>query len=697
MNEQNNNLNFVPQDSNNTPTLQPNPQLNQVPGINNMDTQVSQMQMNQSSIQPSASMQNDNNVGQQIQNFGGTNPVPEQVSNSFGAVNNEQNINSMGINNFQTQENNNPVQQNFNYQQTPNQDQEQVQPINLQQMQQPAQVQNQTTTQFAQTQNMEVQNNQVNSMNSSNGMFNQGVNNTNNFSNLNNGIISPSTPLTPNGSFGSSNDITNVGFVAVDAPLKKKNKKPLIITIVLVLLVGLGLLGYFVVYPFVMRTFFSNPMNVYEVTIRSGFKAVNSSLDEIVHDKSIYDLKASFDTNIQMLTPYTGYTYNFNFGYDPNSKAAQLILGMKNNSNIEYSFNSYLKNGKEYSRYSSYRDLIYIGDATEQNANSIMSSFNDIFGSANDISKDDLNYLIDKLSDLTVKSLEEDKITKEDASITINGETLKVINNKYEINYETFKKMSTTIQNGLADDDKVLDILVKLDGGTKDEIKESLKSTDEIDDDSIDKDLVITTNIYTYGLKNEIIGFRINTNEDDNFHYYSKDENYFEIKSSIKNDTVETTGAQNVTYSIVGKKEGNVTGVTISYNDKVISNLKVREWNENLIDFDYEIIADDSKITGSFKLNKKLTKEKLNYVINLGVKIGEEYINSTLEFNEDWTSEVANINTGTAVTLTQEELSSVQQNFLTSLMSTPIGILFQTVSGFNSSGIMDYYQDSELY
>ena len=74
------------------------------------------------------------------------------------------------------------------------------------------------------------------------------------------------------------------------------------------------------------------------------------------------------------------------------------------------------------------------------------------------------------------------------------------------------------------------------------------------------------------------------------------------------------------------------------------------------------------------------------------MKAGDQYINVGLSVGLDWTSEVAKINTGNAQTLTEAELMQKQNTFMTGLMNTPIGMLFQTMGGDNSGGINDYYE-----
>jgi hypothetical protein len=59
----------------------------------------------------------------------------------------------------------------------------------------------------------------------------------------------------------------------------------------------------------------------------------------------------------------------------------------------------------------------------------------------------------------------------------------------------------------------------------------------------------------------------------------------------------------------------------------------------------------------------------------------------------DWTSEVANINTGNAVQVTEADIQNKTTQLMTQIYQTPVGIFLQTLSGSMNSGVQDYYDD----
>lgn len=504
-----------------------------------------------------------------------------------------------------------------------------------------------------------------------------------------NNVYGPSVPLV------GVDDVTNVGFTATGLGTPKKKKTGLIATIVIVLIIVLGLVGYFVIYPMIKSKYLDKPENVYETTIKSLFNGISTASDEILHTKAIYDVELSLDSNMDVLKDFTGYNFQINLGVDPVNKRLQEGINIKNN-NVENSYYYYIKNNKIYEKISTYKDnaYIYLGESTDE-VNSIFDKLNnkDILNASNNLNSEDTHYLIEKLSTALINSIDTSKLSKEDASIDINKETLKVTNNKYVINTDTYVSMVNSIIEEFINDDKALEILAKYNGVSKDECKKTLEEAKITD--SKDLDINLTINIYTYGKTNDIVGIAINDDKDNiNFHYYFKND-YFEMSLVTKTDN-EITGKKDVNnIELVGIKEGRITNVTLTYNSKKLLTLKIREWSDSLIDFDYKIAIDNNVISGSFKLNRDVNDSRAKYNIDFTLKAGDEYLTIKANINIDWTSEIANINTDAAVTLDDNELTMQRNTFMKAILDTPIGKLFSTVSGDYDNNIPDYYDDLE--
>ncbi len=518
--------------------------------------------------------------------------------------------------------------------------------------------------------------------------------------NLNNGVFSPSTPLQPVVPNNGAIDTSNVGFVAASAPPKKKKNKPLIITIILGIIIGLAALGYFVIYPFIVNQFFSDPRKVYETVIRTAFKGLEDNVTEVVHDKAIMDLQFSFDSNIPTIQSYGGYKYGLNIGLDPVNKLLQAGFTVLDKNNVGHNMNAYIKDGKQYLRFSSKRELIYAGEASLSDLlGETEADYSEIFSTIEQTNTEDINYLVNKLSDLLVTSIDESKLSKEDASIKVNGNTLKVTNNKYQVDAELFEKTMKHILQGLNKDKKVVKILAESFGVEEKKVEETITSliSSTSMDEGTDKKLVYTLSIYTTkGLKPDVIGYGIKNNQDDStFHYYTT-ENYFEVRGYIVDKDEETNRETENTIDIIGETSGGKTNVSISYNDTELITLNIKEWSDTKKDFTYELkLAENSTINGKILIEKVVKEKKITNSIDFSLEMGEQFISFSIDLSEDWGSEIANINTTEAVTMTDDQIEEQFNLFIQGLADTPIGELFKTVSGDITPEIPEYYNDTD--
>lgn len=512
---------------------------------------------------------------------------------------------------------------------------------------------------------------------------------------LANGQVSD-TPVTP-----QVTDSSNVGFVANGEPLKKK-KNPIIgIIIGIVIVAILAVVGYFVVFPFVVKTFFTNPKQIYTVAIQNFTSNITKNVNNVVHDKGIFDISAKMETDIPMLEEYADYTYGVRFGYDPNKKNLEYGYSVKDDSN-EYSNYYYLKNGNMYTRYSTHRDLIYLGPVEQTNINEIFTTINALFTQREDIiNNEDINYIVNKTSQLLIETLDENKFVKEDASITVNGEALKVIRSKYTLNSEDIKSTILHIYEGLISDDKVLEIIATNAAVPKEELKKALNdSLEELKESEISKDNKIVMGIYTYGNKVEAVGFEIAINDNFNAHYYNKDGNYeFVAVSKTEYDEESDEDESTSTIKIIGTKSGNITNTTISFDDTEIAKLAISAWDDTKKEFDYTILANEDNgiekdIKGHFLFTNEITDKKSSMKLAFDIELEEGDLGIELNFKNDWSTDVSNVNTNAAVTLEQMDLYNVATSFQTHLMRTPLGILFQTIGGTQDNDINDYYEEN---
>lgn len=489
---------------------------------------------------------------------------------------------------------------------------------------------------------------------------------------------------------------TTAGFVPNGAPLQPKKKNvPLIVGIVVAVIAVLAAVGYFVVYPMIIQKM-NTPQMVYEIAIQNLTKEINAKVNDAVHEKTFIELSLGVDSNMEMISAFSGYTYGFNVGGDPVNKSAQVGLFMKN-STVEYSLYEYIKDNKKYSRYSTDQVLNYIGEMTEE-------EMNDLFGSLQEsltetgVTNEEATYVINKISELIISSMEEDKFSREETTIKVNDENIKVLNNKYTVDNAGIEKMVKHILDGLKSDEQAIKILAKISGVTEEDMKKQLtyeeKKEDSQDTEDKEESTTLTMNLYTSTKGAELYGFAINDDKGSlKIHYYATEKAFeFELYSKTKDE--ETNKDAENTINVLGVARDKGTSVDVTVNSKKIMNLLITENTETKFALTYEIFVDENNsVTGSFKVSIDENDKRSKILYEFTMKAGDQYINLELNLLSDWTSEVANINTGSAVQVTAADLEAKSQQLLGQIMQTPVGMLLQTLSSMSSGGVQDYYSD----
>lgn len=480
-------------------------------------------------------------------------------------------------------------------------------------------------------------------------------------------------------------DKTNIGFVSTGKPLKKK-KNPLVVSaIVMAILLVVGGLGYFVGYPFVMKTFFNKPKEAFTKGINNVTSYATSIADDTVHDKGIIDLKLGLDTNIDSIKQFSGFTYGLKLGVDPYNNYLEMGYNVYNqNTQDDFSQYYYYKKDAYYKRYSTYRDLIYLQDIDNSTIQSLFTLINDKKTQITKLNNDDTKYIINKISSSLIASINEDNLVKEDTSYTVNDKAIKATRNKYVMDKGILDNTKNTIINNLTSDDKSLEILAKVFEIDKNEVNTTLNNLIKFSDNDN-----LTIGIITSGNKMNITGYEIDYNNDIVINYYKDNGNFvlkMDLKTNIDNETKENK------IDVLGIKKDKITNVSIKIDDKEVAKLTISTWTDEEKEFDYSIIdSEDKTITGSLKYTKNNSGNDVKHVIDFKIKNDDIYLNATLEINFDWTSEVANINTTAAKTISLEEAQQIDTSFIQYISTTPLKVLFQTIGGDVDTDINDYY------
>lgn len=486
----------------------------------------------------------------------------------------------------------------------------------------------------------------------------------------------------------------NGGFVPGTVAPEKKTNKGLMAVIIVAVIAVLGVLGYFVVYPLILKSLVT-PEKVYTNTINAVFKEITTTVEEVVHEKATYSIDLAVDSNMPTISSFSGYNYSVNVGVDPTTEAFQAGLTMKNSS-TNYSVWGYIKDGKKYTRYSTDDVLNYIGELSTEESNELFDTFKQALDTQDGADTEKINYVINKINELVVSSIDETKLTQEDVTIKIGGTDVKVLNNKYVMDEAAVEKTAKHVLDGLKGDKTVVKNLSELLDSSEDEVKEMLtyeepEKDEETEEEKEETPLIV--NIYVTN-KGDFVGVAFTDDKGNvDLHYYNNNGS-FEIKLYEKSVDEETNKETENTASIVGVPKSGKTNVTVTYNKETVATLVINKNTETELDLNYEIVvAEDQKINGTLAIKNDNNDKRIKNTIKFTMKASDQYLNIDLGTTIDWTTEVAKINTGNAVTVTEEEHANKKTAFRDQVNNTPIGLFFQTTSGNMSGGINDYYDD----
>lgn len=505
---------------------------------------------------------------------------------------------------------------------------------------------------------------------------------------VDNGTFAPSVPLGD-----------QVGFVANGHPIEeKKFKKGLVAFIVLLVLVGLGLLAWFVIIPMVKKHL-TTPKDVFDATITALSKEVTNGIELIAHDKTTYTIDLEIDSNIETIKDFAGYTYTTKIGIDSTSRLAETGLTIVDKYDTKYSMFKYAKGGKEYRRYSTNDSLLYVGEDT----------INWDMMSQDNLTADESTYLVEKLSTMIKESLDEKYLSKnDDSSVTVNGETVKASKYTYKIVDENLNATIKHIAKGILDDEKLFDIFVKIErtkllSPTDEELNELDETLEEelenIIKEKEDKEYLgnssIEISVYTNGKTAEFAGIEVLNQGDDNSYkvQYSTLNGHYNVfiysKAPWNGETTENI------IRIDGIKNGNVTKSTVKVEDVEIATFKVTDNGTNGKAIEYEVLLENielfkeyANLTGSLTYSTKGDEKKNVDNLSFEVKSGKSYFKTDIKLTTDWTSDVANINTKASTTPTDVELETIENNFFTEFENkTPYGTLiglFESVEHYSN-------------
>ena len=414
---------------------------------------------------------------------------------------------------------------------------------------------------------------------------------------------------------------------------KSANFIPLIILIVIVVALFGGC------YYFVSN---KTPKDIFKTTIRTLKKyTANIATEDISKYKGT--LNYSIETNIDELRELADVKRSVVYGIDRKNK--KLELGINTTGDDKLGLLVYLKNGKTYVNFKSLNKTICLDDY--DSFKGISEELEVLFENSSDISGEDIQYVVNKAIDLLADSLVEDKLSKKDSEIKVNGKKIKVVKTVYEIDEKVVEKQTKAVIEGLLKDSHSKEILKKI------KLEDDKTLYDELDDTEVNKDEIgeVDTKIIIYttsGFSSIFKGIEIESN-DSKISYLTNNGDF---------DLVFDELGSKVT--LKGIKKDDYTQVTLD-SDFGKGKFKVRKFEDDNIDLDYNLEANDSEISGTILL--KGNKDKFEGKVS--VKIENQKL--TVKFdNKSSKDDVANYSTKT----TKMSESSIYENMISELSDT---------------------------
>lgn len=428
-----------------------------------------------------------------------------------------------------------------------------------------------------------------------------------------------------------------------DFQIKKKgNKKPFIISGILVILLAVGLyFGY--------KMYF-NPKNIFKKSIDNGYKEIENFIDELssnakLDNKNIkainlkqdlsVNLKVndmlSSDENVQsIISEINKMKLEMEVGYDLSNIKTAMTLGALYDNKSLINLGAYVN---ESSMYIELKDLFdkYIEIPMEDTYKEYLNNSNIKFD------EDDLKYVLKASKDAFKDNLDSKTVKTSKKTIKINGKKLSTTKVSYGLSEKSANELAKNILEKLVKDDKFLKALASISDQDKNDLKDSFEEAIEEIKENLNNDLEtkeeVFINFYVTGVTKKVVGYELmvkdqDTKEEVVISYYNKDDNGELNFSSGKEKLL------NASFS------NNNLKMTI-YADEDEINLNVdKKVKDKTTTYDYKLKVEEISIEGSIietikKEDKNGNVEAEDEVSVKMITTGIELFNLTLKGNSE--------------------------------------------------------------
>lgn len=457
--------------------------------------------------------------------------------------------------------------------------------------------------------------------------------------------------------------VENTAEVVPEEKPKKKGKKGLIICLVIIL-IAVCACGYFMMH-------IRDPKYVFETAIKD-VRADLKVEDTLEKYKNKFKGEATLQltsSNQEIKSLGLDKKQTITYGFDRSKKTLEAGISAKEKTGVVL----FVKNNKPYMYLVSTGKTYSLGEAVD--------GLDEIFDSIDQVSSDDIIYLVDKALEIIDTKIDKKDLSKSSVTETINNKKIKLTKNTYTLNKAEKIEVATAILEGFKKDEKAKTIINKY--------YKMSGSNETIDNEKIDEkdfdDSPASISIYTSGLFNKFAGLSVYAEESETVYTYddiaaptqkaktTKEEITY-VKSGDNFVIRQTTDGKDE-YSITGVKNGKTIDATLTSED-LTGTFKVRSFEKTNVDFDYTLTG---KTTGDKTETVSGTITCTGTVDNLTAKVSVKYdkydvtVNLTNKLTTD--GEVANY-TESTTEITEKDLNTI----MTELEGTYVGTLYNLYS-----------------
>ncbi len=415
---------------------------------------------------------------------------------------------------------------------------------------------------------------------------------------------------------------------------RKKKKKNYALIFVLLLICILGVAS-FKIYQY----FAKNPTEIIKMVINDSYERFSKTLNDYTPSNSSIDLigeAVSYSGSLNFKNSnYIGLEnekiiYGLTLDY-PNEVFDSKIK-MVNGEEMIADIRAIMKNDNLYLKSESMFDNVYNAGKYKFSDYFDFSELKDSLEHNDDITVEDIDYVVGELKDILIASLDPDKMTLSKENVEVLGKTKKTDKVSYILDTESMKNLNDSFIDGILGNDDLLDRLSSLTDMKKDELKSLLsKSKENYAGEFASSEF----NIYTTGISHEVVKLELKDRQANLEILFSNDDVLLsfktsgielEIKCLDKGDDYEVTGSLN------GQE---IIKLTFAESDDELD-LEYEISYMGLIDFSGNMVITreentDSSVAGRFEfsISGNVYNEPVEfevegtYEIKSGVKLGD--------------------------------------------------------------------------